>query len=170
MNSQLGTINFGGVICSPDGSVKFSVSLRTPLSRSRRLFIPLPCELQHSIGSRNTIADALVDLFDIGSLNAEGRLRIYTAGGIVLLATVLMGNPSFDDAVSGVAPGLGLPWTDTLASGNGTAAEFEAIDRDQTIILSGDVALSGEELTFPGLEIAVNDIVKITSAEYTASP
>lgn len=171
MQASLGQLSFGGVICTPGGQIKSSISLCVPLSRrSRRRFVPLPCELQHAITSRNAIADALVALFDVGSANAEGRIRIYTTGGISLLATVLMANPAFGTAVSGVAPGLTLPWSDSLAAASGSAAEFEAIDRDENIILTGDVDLSGEELIFPQLEIAVNDIVKILTAEYTAAP
>jgi len=164
-------LTIGGVICKPDGTIKQPIQLncRVPGS-SRRRFIPLPCELQHNNDARNVIADALVALFDIGSANSEGRIKIYTAGGITLLATILMGNPAFGSSVTGVADALSLPWSDVAASGNGSAAEFVAVDRDEQTILVGDVAISGEEMSFPQLEIAVNDIVKILSASYTAAP
>lgn len=116
------------------------------------------------------MADAVVDLFDAGSTNTEGRIRIYTEGGIDLLATVPMADPSFGTAVTGVAQGLGLPWSDTSADAAGIAREFVLIDRDENPVLTGDVDVSGEELNFPQNEIAVNDIVKILSASYTAAP
>ncbi len=166
-----GKLNIGGVICNPDGTIKSPIilSANVPVELRRR-FIPLPCELQHNNTTRNILADALVDLFDVGSTNAEGRLKIFTTGGITLLAVVLMGNPAFDASVIGVAQGASLPWSDQLAVGSGLAAEFIAYDRDEAIILNGDVAVSGAELNFPQLEIAVKDIVKILSVSYTAPP
>lgn len=166
-----GKLNIGGVICNPDGTIKSPIKLSANVPiKLRRRFVPLPCELQHDNSARNVLADALVDLFDIGSANSEGRLKIFTTGGITLLATVLMVNPAFDEAIVGVAAGLGLPWSDPLASGSGLAAEFIAVDRDEDIVLIGAVAQSDAELNFPQLEIAVNDIVKILTVSYTAPP
>lgn len=171
MDCYNGQLNIGGVICGPDGTLKSPIILSADVpAELRRRFIPLPCELQHDNDARNILADALVDLFDIGSINSEGRLKIYTTGGITLLATVLMAAPAFGDAAIGVAQGNGLPWSDQLASGSGLAAEFVAIDRDETVILTGDVDTSGAELNFPQLEIAVKDIVKLLSVSYTAPP
>jgi hypothetical protein len=171
LQAQPGRLTIGGVICNPDGTIKQPITLtsRVP-ERLRRLFHFLPCTLQHDTLARNAIADALVDLFDVGSTNSEGRIKIYTAGGITLLATILMANPAFGAAANGIATGLTLPWSDTGASGAGTAAEFIAVDRDENQILNGDIALSGEEMSFPQLEIAVNDIVKLLTVAYTATP
>jgi len=164
-------LQLGGVICNPDGTIKQTIKLKSRVPAApRRRFIPLPCVLRHDNDARDVIADALCDLFDVGSLNSQGRIRIYTTGGITLLATVLMANPAFTNAVNGVSPGFDLPWRDMLASGSGLAAEFIAIDRNETVILTGDVAIAGGELNFPQLEIAQNDIVKILSATYTAAP
>ncbi len=166
-----GRLTIGGVICNPDGTIKRSIKLTSSVpDKLRRRFTPFPCVLQHDNSARNILADALVDLFDLGSTNAQGRIKIYTTGGITLLATVLMANPAFGTAVTGIAGGASLPWTDPLAVGDGSAAEFVAVDRDETLILTGDVALSGEEMSFPQLEIAVNDIVKLLSVSYTAPP
>lgn len=164
-------LQIGGVVCSPDGTVKFPLTLQTSVPvKERRRFVPLPCELQHNASTRNALADSVVDLFDQGSTYTEGRIKIFTSGGVTLLATILMANPAFDDAANGVAQGLGLPWSDTAAAADGVAARFSAYDRDDTLILTGDVALSGEEINFPTLEVAVNDIVKILSISYTAPP
>jgi len=166
-----GLLNIGGVICNADGTIKQNLLLTASVpDTSRRRFTPLPCQLMHDNVARTLLADTLVDLFDLGATNAEGRIRIYTAGGITLLATILMANPSFGNAVNGVADGLGLPWSDPMASGSGTAAEFTVLDRDESVILTGAVAESGEEMSFPQLEIAVNDIVKLLSVSYTAPP
>jgi hypothetical protein len=175
MSSKLvankGRLTIGGVICNPDGTIKQQITLtsRVP-ERLRRLFSFLPCELQHDNAARNVMADAMTALFDIGSTNAAGSFKIYTAGGITLLSQILMANPAFADAVTGVAEGNTLPWTDLSAIGNGLAAEFVAMDRDETVLLTGHVAISDEELNFPFLEIAVEDIVKLLSCSYTAPP
>ena len=164
-------LQLGGVICGPDGTIKHSILLKSRVpTTTRRRFVPLPCELRHETNARNVIADALCDLFDVGSLNSQGRLRLFTEGGITLLATVLMANPAFTNAVSGVSPGFDLPWSDSMASGNGLAAEFIGIDRDEAVVITGDVAIFDGQLNFPQLEIATHDIVKILSATYTAAP
>jgi len=170
--AQKGRLTIGGVVCNPDGTIKSTFDLKADVpEQSRRRFTPLPCALQHNNVARNIIADALVDLFDLGSANATGKLRIYTTGGITLLSTILMAAPpAFGDAATGVADANTLPWTDLTAVGAGTASEFTALDRDENIILTGDVALSGQEMTFPQLEIALNDIVKLLSVSYTAPP
>lgn len=166
-----GRLTIGGVICKPDGTIKQSIELNSHVPDSlRRRFLPFPCVLQHDTDARNIMANALVDLFDIGSSNAQGRIKLFTSGGITLLATILMGIPAFGTAVTGIATGASLPWSDPAASGDGTAAEFIAVDRDETVIFTGDIALSGEEMSFPQLEIAVNDIVKLLTVSYTAPP
>lgn len=165
------SLQLGGVICSPDGTIKHSILLKSRVpTATRRRFMPFPCQLRHETNARNVIANALCDLFDVGSLNSQGRLRLFTEGGITLLATVLMKNPAFTNAVSGVAPGFNMPWSDSNASGSGLANNFIGIDRDEAVVITGDVAISGGQLNFPQLEIAVNDIVKILSATYTAAP
>lgn len=170
--AQPGQLQIGGVICNPDGTIKQQITLtsRVPDTLRRRLLRLFPCTLQHDTLARDAIANAVVDLFDVGSTNSEGRLKIYTSGGITLLATILMANPAFSSSVNGIAAGASLPWSDTAAAGAGTAAEFIAVDRDENQVLNGDIALSGEEMSFPQLEIAVNDIVKLLSVSYTASP
>ncbi len=166
-----GSIQLGGVICNLDGTIKHSILLKSRVPTAlRRRFYALPCELRHDTNARNKMADALCDLFDVGSLNSQGRLRIFTAGGITLLSTVLMANPAFTNAANGVSPGFDMPWRDMGASGSGLAAEFIGLDRDESVVITGDVAIAGGELNFPQLEIATNDIVKILSASYTAAP
>lgn len=164
-------LTIGGVILNPDGTIKSKLKLTSLVpDRLRRLFSFLPCELQHNTTSRNIMADAVVDLFDLGSAAAAGTINIYTENGITLLASVPMANPAFDDAANGIAAGLSLPWTDLAAVGSGSAYEFVAVDRDDFPVLTGNVSISGDEITFPDAEIAVNDIVKLLSVSYTAPP
>jgi hypothetical protein len=117
------------------------------------------------------MADAVTALFDAGSVEPSGRFQLYTEGGIDHLATIYMdAPPSFGDAVSGVATGNNLPWTDLSAIGSGTAQDFIAFDRNNQVVLSGNVDTADAEMIFPFLEIAVNDIVKLLTVSYTAPP
>jgi hypothetical protein len=124
----------------------------------------------HDTVTRNAIADAVVDLVDAGSLNANGRCLIYTDNRISLLAVIELANPAFAAAVSGVAIGLSMPLSDALADASGAAAIFDVVDRDENVVFSGSVALSGADMTVPDTEIAQDDIVKIISLNYTAPP
>ena len=176
MFSQLvageGQLKFGGVVCSPSGTIKLPFELTSCVpARARRRFTPLPCELQHDNAARNVMADAPTALFDVGSLNSTGMFQLFTEGGITLLSEIPMAStPGFGAAANGICTGNSLPWTDLAAVGSGFASEFTALDRDENPVLSGHVGSSGQELNFPHLEIAVNDIVKILSASYTAPP
>lgn len=119
----------------------------------------------HSATTRDSIADLVVDAVDVGSANANGRLLVYTLNRISLLATVELANPAFAAASSGVAVALGLPLSDAIADSDGTAAQFDVVDRDENIIFSGEV---GVDMTLPETEVAAEDIFKITSMSYTA--
>lgn len=124
----------------------------------------------HAAAIRDLIANTVVDKVDQGTLNASGRLLLYTANHIVKLATVILPDPAFSVAVSGIATGLGMPLSDALADASGTAAEFDVVSRDEDIIFSGSIALAGADMTVPDTEIALDDIVKIISLNYTAPP
>lgn len=169
-NAGGGRFQLGGVICHPDGAPKSPLTMIACVpDESRRRFL-LPAALQHNNAARNVMADALTALFDAGSANSEGSIRLYTSGFIDLLATIPMANPSFGTASVGVCQGNGLPWSDPFAAASGIAAAFQIIDRDETVVLTGEVAVSEADITFPDCEIAVNDVVKILSASYTAPP
>ena len=124
----------------------------------------------HALSARNAIADAVVDLVDVGSTNAQGRIFVYTDNRVSLLATILLPNPAFGTASVGIATANGLPLSDSLADASGTAAIFDIVDRDENIIFSGTIGTSNADMIVPDTEIAANDIVKIISLSYTAPP
>jgi len=125
----------------------------------------------HETSTRNAIADVVVDRVDVGSTNAAGKIRVYTANHISLLAEIDMANPAFGPAVVGIAPALGLPLADSLADAPGSAAEFDAIDRDEDVVFSGTVGIdSSFDMTVPNTEVSLDDIIKIISLNYTAPP
>lgn len=171
-----GRMSLVGEIVSPHGRRRGKISMlgdvaASPsgrMSRLARLFFP--CELSHGVAARNASADAVCDLIDVGSLNSAGQIRIYDAGRVTRLAAIFVPNPAFGAAVNGICSGLSLPWSDADADNSGTAAAFDFLDRDENIILQGDVALAGAELNFNQLVIEPNDVVKILNAQYTAAP
>lgn len=128
----------------------------------------LPIAVTHSVAIRNAIADVVVDALDAGSTNPQGRIKIQTAGHVTDLAIIPMANPSFGAATGGSASALSLPWQEDAAPAGGTAAVFDAIDRDANIVLQGIVSTGSGDLVVGNLVISVNDIVRVTSAQYTA--
>lgn len=173
MDSGCGKLQISGVILSADGTRRFPLTLTSVAGWRRSLpwwlrFFPF--ELTHSTAARNALADEVTDRMDVGSANSSGSIRIYTANYQTLLAQIFMGLPAFGNAVNGVAPGASLPWSDSNAAANGTPAVFDIVNRDETPVCYGEISTSGADLTFPTLEININDTVKILNASYTAPP
>ena len=178
LRASAGRLDLQGLVLSPDGDEKARIALTSDVPSQTGLlarlarFLPnwFPFELSHSTSARNAMCNAVVDLFDAGSLNSAGQIRIYTAGKVTRLAEIFMVNPAFGDAVNGVAIGQSLPWSDADADGDGDAALFEIRDRDLNVIINGDVALAGADMSFNQVGIQIDDVVKILSASYTAAP
>ena len=113
---------------------------------------------------RNAMADALVDLVDGGSADANGDLVIMTSGDVEV-ATLAFANPAFGAAASGVATANAIA-DDTSATG-GTAALHKIQDRDNTEIWRGNVQTSGGDLNLSSLTIGASDTVSISSYTVT---
>lgn len=114
---------------------------------------------------RNAAADAYVDQIDTGTTNANGKVRIYTAGD-VLLAEFDCANPAFGNAgatVNGRADAASLPYTDTAVA-DGTASYYEVLDRDENVLWRGAV---GADLTLSNTSITTGDTVNITAWTHT---
>jgi hypothetical protein len=124
----------------------------------------------HDTRTRDVITNAVVDMVDQGTANANGRLMLYTANRIIQLAQIELQDPAFSASVSGVASAIGLPISDSLADASGVAALFDVIDRDERVIFTGSVGLADADMIVPDTEIALDDIVKIISLNYTAPP
>jgi len=82
--------------------------------------------------ARNAACDAVVDLCDGGSSDANGDLVIRTSGDVEV-ATLALSNPAFGAASSGTATASAIS-DDTSATG-GTAANFILQDRDNAEVL-----------------------------------
>ena len=165
---------FTGEIVKPDGLVlPFRGGASVPVARVpklagifRRFF---PFSITHSTTIRNSLCNTVVDAFDVGSTNGEGRIKIQTAGHATDLAIIPMdAPPAFSAASGGVATGNGLPWTETAAIASGTAAVFDAIDRDNAVVLQGEVALANSDIVLANLSITANDVVRLSTCSYAA--
>lgn len=145
-------------------------ALTPPMCRHPLWLRLFPCAT-HQTTTRNVIADAVVDLVDLGTTNANGKVLIYSANRQTQLAEVDLANPAFGDAVTGVALANSLPLSDSLADAGGTAALFDVVDRDENVIYTGTIGTSAEDdMVVIDTEIAKDDIVKIVQLSYTAPP
>ena len=124
--------------------------------------------------------DGLVDAIDVGSTNAQGRIRVYSGsvpadadaalGAAVLLAELNMSNPAFGSAVDanpGATATAAAISDDTSADATGTASFFRVVDRNVATILQGACATSGSQLNFNTTSIVVGATVSITSFTVT---
>jgi len=121
--------------------------------------------ITRSTASKNAAVNAVVDLIDVGTTNATGRLIIMTSGDVEV-ATLNMSNPAFGASVAGVATASAIT-SDTSATG-GTAALFKVVDRDETEVFRGTVGMVGADLNLSSLEIGAGDTVSVASFTYTS--
>jgi len=119
----------------------------------------------HPDAVRSVIADAVVDLIDVGTINANGRLIFNTAGDVEV-ATMNFANPAFGSAVAGVATMLVLT-ADPSATG-GTTTKCVLVDRDVGIVIEGSVGTRGPDLILSSHIITATDTVTLTALTYTA--
>lgn len=121
-------------------------------------------------------ADAIVDLIDVGTTNANGKLRIYDGTQPAnpdvavttqnLLAELDLSNPAFGAAADGDPGGLATANSitdDSSADATGTASWFRVVDRDENAIIDGSVGTSGADLNLGSVSITSGQAVSITS-------
>lgn len=114
--------------------------------------------------ARNAACDAIVDLIDVGSTDANGDLIIATAGDVEV-ATLSFANPAFGSAVNGVATANAIG-ADTTATG-GTAAIFKFMNRNNAEVLRGSVGTSGADLNLSSVNIGAGDTISVSSFTVT---
>ena len=110
--------------------------------------------ISHPVANRNLVVDLIVDLVDVGTTNAQGRIQIIDASANVLV-TLNMSDPAFGDAASGISTADTI--TDGTVAAAGTAATFTIIDKDEAAVFSGTVGAlgSGADLEADGLTLAM---------------
>jgi len=114
--------------------------------------------------ARNALANALVDLCDAGSSEANGHLVILSAGDVEV-AKLPLSNPAFGNSATGVATAEAIT-SDTSAAG-GTAAKHVFQDRDDTEVWQGNVQTSGGDLNISSLTIGAGFTVSCSSYTVT---
>lgn len=114
--------------------------------------------------ARNAACNAVVDLIDVGTTDANGDIVIMTSSDVEV-ATLAFANPAFGAAATGVATANAIA-ADTTATG-GTAARFKFQDRNNTEVLRGNVATSGSDLNLSSLNIGAGDTISISSFTVT---
>lgn len=127
--------------------------------------------LTHTTAARNAAADAVVDLIDVGTTDANGDLVIMTSGDVEV-ATLAMTAPAYGAAgavVAGRADSATIS-DDTSATG-GTAALFKVQNRDNTEIFRGTVTATGGggDIEASSVTIAALDTVQCSALNYSAS-
>lgn len=125
-------------------------------------------DLTLTTAAKNAALDAVVDLLDAGSTDANGDIKIYDSGDN-LLATLQCNNPAFGAAASGVVTASSI--TGAAATATGTADYFTACDRDNTEVFRGDVGESGDgaACTLNTVNIVSGEDVSITAFTVTQS-
>lgn len=114
--------------------------------------------------ARNAAANAIVDLVDAGTTDANGDLVIMTSADAEV-ATLAFSAPAFGAAATGVAT-AGTISDDTNATG-GTAAKFKWQDKDNAEVLQGTVGTSGTELIMSSVTVGAGDTVSCSSFTLT---
>lgn len=116
------------------------------------------------VAARNAAVDAVVDLIDVGTTDANGDLVIDTSGDVEV-ATLALSATAFGAATTGTATANAIS-DDTNATG-GTAAKFKFQDKDNARVMGGTVGTSGAELNLSSVSIGAGDTVSVSSFTVT---
>lgn len=122
-----------------------------------------------STAARNAACNAIVDLIDAGSADANGDLQFQTAGAAEV-ATLEFANPAFGAAATGVATANAITSDTDAAGGTTTQAVFR--DRDNATVLTATVGTSGADINLSSTTVGASDTVSVSSLTVTvpASP
>ena len=118
-----------------------------------------------SDAARNAAVNAIVDLVDVGSTNAQGALQFRDASQVI--ASLNLNNPAFGASAGGSAA---LDVTGTIngtvtPAGQSTIDRFRIVSRDVTTIFdgaAGSVAVSGADINLSSVVVNQNDVIEIT--------
>lgn len=107
-----------------------------------------------SVSSRTAACSALAALPDIGTLNPNGYINIYTSPRpsapeipstpATKLVTIPLANPAFPTPLNGEATANGMGITAFTAEATGTATWYRVFDRDNNALWDGNISLSGD--------------------------
>lgn len=117
--------------------------------------------------TRTAMADACVDLADAGE--GAAYVDILDVDGETVLASIELADPSFGDAVAGVATALGVPKS-ALAIAAGIATTFRLYNSDDAEVFRGSVGLDPPgtaDAIITNVNLNIGDPVGITAFTFT---
>jgi len=116
--------------------------------------------------SRNAACNAIVDLVDLGSTNATGRL-VLMASGDVVVSTLAMSAVAFGNAAAGVATAAAI--TDDVNAVGGSVVAFKVTDRNNNEIFRGSVTntAGNGDLKLSSILVGASDTVTVSSLTVT---
>jgi hypothetical protein len=114
--------------------------------------------------ARNAACDAIVDLVDVGTTDANGDIVFMTSGSVEV-ATLALTAPAFGASSDGVATANTVA-NDTNATG-GTVALFKIQNKDNTEIFRGAVTVSSGDINLSSLVVGATDTVSMSSLTVT---
>ena len=127
--------------------------------------------ITHPAAVRNVLADTVVDRIDVGATHATGKIRVRSEANVTLVDLLLAVPPAFGSASAGIAVSNTPPHQGTAVASD-DADNFQVLDRDDAIVFEGDVTVTGGggSMTLTSVQITINDLVKINTFTYEASP
>jgi len=115
----------------------------------------------------SVLQDILANQIDAEINTGAGTADLkFQTSGDVEVATILLQNPAFGAAASGVITLAGVTLSDTSATG-GTVAQASIFDRDGTKQLEMTVGTSGTEIIITSTVIAATEQVDLTALTIT---
>jgi hypothetical protein len=124
----------------------------------------------HIDAVRTTICDFIVDKVDVSTPgDLVFRLSGTAASPGTEVARIVLAAAAFGGAVAGVATLLGVPLSDTSATGHASpVANATLEDGVGSVVAHCSVGTAGEDINMSSLVIAADDTVTITALTYTA--
>jgi hypothetical protein len=118
--------------------------------------------------ARNAACDALVDLLDTGSGDAEGDLTFATSGAALNLCTCAFSNPAFGASATGVATANAIGQGVVAGSSNpSTIAVALFRNRANTEMWRCAVGISGSDINLEAVAVNNGDTIDITDLTFT---
>lgn len=120
--------------------------------------------------AENAAANAVADLVDAGSGAAAGAIVLFTAEAAEVARCVGQ-DPFFGDASEGVCTQIGNAVDSDAAGSESAVTNFELVDKDDTMVLTGSVGESGEDLNIDdenaggGVVIEEDAVVTLSSCQ-----
>lgn len=121
--------------------------------------------LTHATAVRNALADLIDSLINTGSGTSKIRFR----DGSSTIVDIDLQDPAFGAASSGVITLQGTPLS-ALAANTGDIDNFQILDQNGTVIVSGTVTatLGGGDIEINNISVNSGQEVAITSLTYEA--